>query len=153
MVHYANYGRWTAPELHFLQHLVSCFLRGILEDDIGETTLRQYVSTQLKCDPMRVTKRLKKGRTLVDRLLLTNFNRKTYKHVSDYNNDDINRLNDLKQARLVFEASLRTKRARAPIERGYLSMHDLVDARPKAMQSDIDDDDHDTFSSCGLFLF
>ncbi|OQR80880.1 hypothetical protein ACHHYP_17092 [Achlya hypogyna] len=122
---YVNYGRWTATEEQYLSHLIACFSRGILEENVSDTTLRQFLAAQLYCDPMRITKRLRKGRTLVNHYILANYNRMTYKRAGDYTHEDVYRLNNLKQTRVVFEASLRTKWFKTR-RCGYLSMAELM---------------------------
>lgn len=121
-----NFGRWSPAEVHFLQHLVECYVAGILEEDADAVpTLRQYLARQLQCDAMRVTKRLKKGKSLATYLILRNFNRTMYKPRGDYTAADVDKVAELKHARNAFEVALRTKR-KATDRRGYLSVHELV---------------------------
>ncbi|KDO20243.1 hypothetical protein SPRG_14489 [Saprolegnia parasitica CBS 223.65] len=134
----ANSGRWTAAELKYLDHLVGCYLTGILDDSDDEAerlTLRQYVARQLRCDPMRVTKRLKKGKMLANARLQANFNRRVYHKLIDYSALDVERLMALKDARNKFLAELESKVAKKEgseprVTRGYLSLSEQLNGAP-----------------------
>ncbi|EQC35725.1 hypothetical protein SDRG_07003 [Saprolegnia diclina VS20] len=136
----ANSGRWTATELKYLDHLVGCYLAGILDDSDDEAerlTMRQYVARQLRCDPMRVTKRLKKGKMLANARLQANFNRRVYHKLTNYSALDVERLMALKDARNKFLAELEAKIAKkdgcdaAPrVTRGYLSLSEQLNGAP-----------------------
>jgi len=49
-------GKWTPEEEAFAERLIKEFDRGYLDIQCG-TTLRNFLSSKLNCDPMRITKR------------------------------------------------------------------------------------------------
>eukprot|EP01036_Dinobryon_divergens_P041318 gene41318-54760_t len=49
-------GKWGPEEEIYVMEIISDFHRGLLNLPPG-TTLRQYLSCQLNCDPMRITKK------------------------------------------------------------------------------------------------
>ncbi|OQR82244.1 hypothetical protein ACHHYP_16336 [Achlya hypogyna] len=125
-----NKGRWTDAELCFLEHLVSCYLAGILDDDGGKRlTLRQYVARELQCDPMRVTKRLKKGKVFARTRLRANFNRRVYRKLDDFTPADVDRLMALRDARNRFLVALEHKMCKeTKATRGYLTIQETLNA-------------------------
>ena len=52
----ARRGKWTAEEENFVERIVEDFNLGILDVQQG-TTLRNFLSCVLNCDPMRITKK------------------------------------------------------------------------------------------------
>jgi len=49
-------GKWISEEKAYTSRVISDFHKGLLDIPSG-VTLRQYLSTQLNCDPMRITKK------------------------------------------------------------------------------------------------
>ena len=49
-------GKWTPEEEAYTSRVISDFHKGLLDLPSG-ITLRQYLSSQLNCDPMRITKK------------------------------------------------------------------------------------------------
>ena len=52
----ARRGKWTAEEERFVGRIIEDFNLGILDVPQG-TTLRNFLSSVLNCDPMRITKK------------------------------------------------------------------------------------------------
>ena len=52
----ARRGKWTPEEENFVERIVEDFNMGILDVPQG-TTLRNFLSSVLNCDPMRITKK------------------------------------------------------------------------------------------------
>mmetsp|Transcript_14051 Transcript_14051/g.18258 ORF Transcript_14051/g.18258 Transcript_14051/m.18258 type:complete len:231 (-) Transcript_14051:121-813(-) len=57
---YQRSGKWNKEEEEYAQQIVNQFRSGLLQLSEG-TTLRQYLSEKLQCDPMRVTKKFCAG--------------------------------------------------------------------------------------------
>lgn len=49
-------GKWTPEEEVYVDKIIQCFNDGTLQAPPG-VTLRAYLSKQLHCDPMRITKK------------------------------------------------------------------------------------------------
>ena len=64
----ARRGKWTVEEEQFVGRIVEDFNLGILDVPQG-TTLRNFLSSVLNCDPMRITKKYT-GKTFCDIILL-----------------------------------------------------------------------------------
>ncbi|OQS01129.1 hypothetical protein THRCLA_21634 [Thraustotheca clavata] len=104
-----NYGKWIEAEEVYLLHLIECYLRGILEEDVRHLTLRKFLASRLHCDPMRISKRLNENRYLLGRAIKSNFNRKSYFPIQDFTQLDIKRVNAMKEARNYFYVALSRK--------------------------------------------
>jgi hypothetical protein len=55
-----NTGIWSLEEKLYANRLVFAFEAGLLEDYREGITLRSYLSTQLRCAPMRISKKFAK---------------------------------------------------------------------------------------------
>ncbi len=111
MAPYVNFGRWIPAEEEYVHWMLVCFQEGILEDCSPGTTLRHYLARNLLCDKMRITKKLKSGKTLAGRRLLSkNFNRTLYVKKRDITANDVETMNTMKLSKLVFETQLKLKR-------------------------------------------
>ncbi|OQS01135.1 hypothetical protein THRCLA_21638 [Thraustotheca clavata] len=136
MVEYINTGRWLAEELTYLELLIKCFVLGILDDDANSCTLRQYLSQQLHCKPLRVTKRLKCGKMLGQYQLSSSFHRQLYRKTINITPLDVDLLMELRNAQIRFEAALQMKLALQnglfiPTTRRYLSVEDQLNPLTK----------------------
>ncbi|KAH8085017.1 hypothetical protein JL720_7732 [Aureococcus anophagefferens] len=49
-------GKWTVEEERYVERVIRDFNNGLLHAAPG-TTLRNYLSEKLNCDPMRITKK------------------------------------------------------------------------------------------------
>jgi hypothetical protein len=52
-------GQWTAKEEAYTEELISNFKLGILPNVVNGKSLRFFLSEQLNCDPMRITKKVR----------------------------------------------------------------------------------------------
>ncbi|KAJ0396343.1 hypothetical protein P43SY_008644 [Pythium insidiosum] len=55
--HYSRSGPWSRQEEEYAAALIDCFFRGVLELPEG-TTLRSFLTSRLRCNPMRISKKL-----------------------------------------------------------------------------------------------
>mmetsp|Transcript_8820 Transcript_8820/g.12280 ORF Transcript_8820/g.12280 Transcript_8820/m.12280 type:complete len:283 (-) Transcript_8820:438-1286(-) len=60
-------GKWTTEEERYVQKVVDDFNNGLLDAPAG-TTLRNYLSEKLECDPMRITKKFTKENSIGKRV-------------------------------------------------------------------------------------
>ncbi|OQR89079.1 hypothetical protein ACHHYP_20274 [Achlya hypogyna] len=104
--------RWTPEEDYLLRQLIDCFLAGILEDATG-LTLRQYIARELRCDPLRVSKRLGRSRKLLGKPIGRCFHRRYYRPAVEWDTSFFDGWNKLKLARSQFEIAREDKRQRA----------------------------------------
>ncbi|GLE06589.1 hypothetical protein PINS_up015983 [Pythium insidiosum] len=55
--HYSRSGPWSRQEEEYAAALIDCFFRGVLDLPEG-TTLRSFLTSRLRCNPMRISKKL-----------------------------------------------------------------------------------------------
>ncbi|KAJ1445135.1 hypothetical protein M885DRAFT_454009, partial [Pelagophyceae sp. CCMP2097] len=60
-------GKWTPEEERFVERVIQDFISGKLAAAPG-TTLRNYLSEKLHCDPMRITKKFTGGASIGKRV-------------------------------------------------------------------------------------